>query len=75
MKLIWKAFRTKEEWCSRFLNIASHLGDIQVVVKKTGDVISGSKEREITKCEISLQILERCSSNLALVICIRQGIK
>ena len=27
-------FRTKEEWCFHFLNIASHSGDIQVFVKK-----------------------------------------
>ena len=34
MKLICKAFRTKEELCFRFWNIASHSGDIQVFVKR-----------------------------------------
>ena len=45
------------------------------LLKKTGDVISGSKGRQITKCRTSLEILERCSSNLALVIYIKQGVK
>lgn len=41
MKLIWKAFRTKEE-CFFFS------------FWKTGDVISGSKGRQITKYRISI---------------------
>ena len=45
----------------------------KLLLKKAGDVISGSKGRQITKCKISLQILERCSSNLALVICIKNA--
>ena len=55
--------------------IASHSGDIQVFVKKlvTSSVVS--KENKLQKCRISLEILERCSSNLALVIYIKQGIK
>ena len=44
-------------------------------VKKTGKVIGGFKGRQITKCRISLEILKRCSLNLALVIYIKQGIK
>ena len=41
---------------------------------ETGDVINGSKRRQITKYRISLEIFERCSSNLTLVIYIKQGI-
>ena len=72
MKLIGKAFRTKEEWYARLL---LNREIFKFLLKKTGDVISGSKGRQITKCRISLEILERCSSNFALVIYIKQGIK